>query len=313
MLRSSERIQREIRLRSRIAALAAEAGADRDDPWDDYFLNQNTSGLAIARTELREVGQLDWALDGVGVYGNAVALRRLAQIVGPLGQSLRRTARDVLFLEGGGTRVPGVDLGDLIEPVVTGTYAGSFGLKIAGSPVDEQLTFDGSLFERSAARVVDVFRATLEQDAPGAVLSSLVGLRQRTLDGLKSLAHRLIEGGATSEIRWMGGEPFRVLPSQAEVIEATIQDAEPTETTKSVVAVLELGSVSGQFHLVEPQSAGKPIDYRGKVEEGAEADLNGIPIGATVRALLVVLQLDSPLLDKPKPPTYLLREISLVD
>ncbi len=308
-MRSSEFLRREISLRRRLADLQREAG-ETTEGWGRLAHQRNRQQLARANRQLSEVGgDLEWAFDGVGVYADRIAMGRLVSLADPLAQALRWTGRDILFLEGGGP-VAGVELKDLVEPVVTGTFSGaSFGLRLSRAPVLEQLSiFEEPLFNRVAERVVTIFRAATGEESPSAVLDELTGLRQRTLNGLRSLAERLAESGGQSRIRWRGDTVVVVAPDDAQLLAETLSQVEPREADVTIQAVLQGADLgTGSFHLVVVTSEGEK-HYRGRSEPEAIPQLRGLGLGTRVSATLRVVLLDSPLLEEPRE-SYVLRQI----
>ncbi len=311
-MRSSHHLQREISLRQEVdrlqAALAHEATG-----WGLYAHRRNRDRLAAAQEEMSQISEdLEWVFAGEGIYSNGIALNRLIELSEPLGRALRWTSKDLLLLEG----VPesSVSNGNLVEPVITSTFRGSFGLRLARPPVDEQLLFgsEETLFERSVSRLVAVFAAAHDSEDPrDAILESLRGFRQHTLNGIRDLSDRLAKGGRPSLIRWRRDEIVTVRSVDAREIEETIAGADPNEREITVRAALTGADlVSRSFHLVERRPGLRDRHYRGKTEPDAIAGLR-IQLGTEVEAKILVLSIDSLLLAEPKE-SFLLRRITPV-
>jgi hypothetical protein len=257
-------------------------------------------------------GNFEWEFNGLGVQDGVISMRRFEDLISPLGQTMRWTARDILFVEG----LPETDaaVADLVEPVLVGTFAGSFGILLGRTSASEQLAFEGSLFDRTVERVMAIFRAAATDDPQREVLNTLTGFRARTLNGLQHLSERLAEAGLPSVIRWQGESVLTVKPEQAAVVVAAITEATPHEEEVTVQARLEGADLdTGSFHLVvvrpDPE---RDRHYRGKAESSASSALRGIRLGASVSATLVVLSVDSPILEQPKE-TFVLRQIAATD
>lgn len=308
MLRSSRRLQQERSLLERINDLARDTG-DSDVGWGQFAAERRRERIAQIEEELAEIrGELEWAFDGLGVYGHSIAFNRLVALIGPLGQTLRGTARDLLFLDGAQAASTTADSKELIEPVITGSFDGSFGLRISGPPVTEQISFEGTLFERTASRIVEIFRAAHSEEAQTEILDLVGGLRKTTISGLQRLTEELSRAGKASRIRWQGETVITVTPSDAEVLYETISAVEPSEQVVEIQARFWGGDLdSSHFHLVVSEEP-RPKHYRGKAEEAARDELRGIPLGAAVSATLVVVETSSPLLPEPKE-TYVLRQV----
>ncbi len=310
-MNSSEFLRREISLRERLAELQQEAG-EAEDGWGRLTHQRNRQQLVRARRELADVSDdLEWAFDGLLVYSDRIAMSQLIRLAGPLAQALRWTGRDILFVEGGAP-VVGTTLSELVEPVLTGTFSGaSFGLRLSRSPVPEQLRLlEEPLFNRVVERVVTIFRAATMGDSATAVLDELGGLRQRSVNGLRTLAERLAESGGRSHIRWRGDTVLVVSPDDAQLLATTLSQVEPTEANRTIRAVLQGADLgSGSFHLIERQVPEREKHYRGRAEPEGITQLRGVGLGTEVTATLRVVLLDSPILEEPKE-SYVLRQIA---
>lgn len=303
-------MQREIALRKRREA-AAEALGERLDDWEPHSLRLNRGAIAKLRQALAEVrGQLEWSFEGLGVYDHSIALARLSALVDPIGQTLRWTARDIDLI---GPSVETPDLTRLVEPVLTGTFGGSFGLKVSAPPVEEQTSLlERSLFERTADRLVAVFQAAQEQP-PEVVVGLLSDLRRNAIGGFQKLADRMAEAGAPTSVRWRGETVVTFLPADAARLAATISDVVPSEEQLRVRGTLVGGDTqSGEFHIVVRGPDGRDVHYRGRAEQGVAGTLAGISLEARVFATLVIYRLDSPLLPGPAE-RYVLIEIGTVE
>lgn len=306
-LRSLKYMQREMALRRQIDALQQQVG-DQLEGWGRLARRTNLEHLAELGHKLsRTTGELEWSFDGLGVYGNHIAISRLVDLAAPLGQSLRWAGHDIILLEG---QPPSfADNRDLVDPVVTGTFDGSFGLALSRPPVTEQPSMSGTVFERAVKRVLMVFQAANADDPRAEVLQALIGLRKNTLSGLQTLSGRLAEAGRPSWIRWQGETVVTVHPEDAGVVAETISSAQLREEETTVRAVLEGADlVSGNFHLVMRRKD-RDKHYRGRAEADAVAGLRGVRLGTRVSATLLVVLLDSPFLEEPKE-SYVLRSIT---
>jgi len=305
-VKSSNQLRREIRLRQSIRE-SQHSIDDHTDGWGRLADERNRELLRRAETELAAVtDDLEWEFDGEGVYDGRIAMGRLVDLAGPLGRAFRGTARDLLFLDG---RRPGAALQDLTEPVVAGTFSGSFGLRISASPVAEQLTLEGPLFDRTASRIVDIFSAARVVDGREGILENLGGLRESTLRGFQRLSEQLAAAGRSSIIRWQGETVVTVPPEAASTLAATIAEAHPSERDETIEAVLIGADLSsGRFHLEAQQVTG-PQQYTGKADPDAVAELRGVKLGTRVSATLLVIELESPLLEEPKA-SYVLQRIT---
>lgn len=297
-MRSRGQITREIALRRRISDLS-RANHDSEEGWGTYASASNRQALARAESELSDIGELDWSFDGDGVHGHAIETRRLAELADGIHQTLHWTARDLIFLDGG--RNPtNADLHTLAEPLVTGTFRSSFGLRMKGPAIGwEQLSFEGSLFDRTMEKLFSVFEAAQENDQE-AILEHVAGLRSRSVDGWKKLAKLLADADAPTTVRFHG-TPLTLHPSGAAILWATIQYVDPVETSKTVFGRLQgVDLDTGMFHLIETTSAGA-VHYSGRAEPAVIDRLLGISIGVTpVRATVAVITTTSPVIDKPK-------------
>lgn len=301
-LKSEERIRQELIWRQRLVA----ASSNSQTTYASSVALASHSALRQLHAELENVGDgVDWSIDGPAVHGHAMEFRYLAPYSQAIGRTFRHTTRDIMLLEGM-KPLPGVAIKDLVEPVAVG-FNGSFGLRIGGSTAPQQITLFGSLFDRTAEKVVGVLSASADIDAGQHILDNLSGLRRRSLAALTALCTLTLESGHVSTVRWRGATPFTFDQPEAEVLGSTLAEVVPSEKVIVVEAELETGSRdTGRFHLIERGES--PRHFRGKPEPGATVTLRGIPVGASVRATLLVIELDSPLLDEPKRE-YLLRSI----
>jgi hypothetical protein len=308
MPKSAQRLQYEINLREKVDQLSQELTEPRDE-WDRLSLERNANRLAAAIIELDAVrGYLEWSFAGRGVYAQSISLGRLAGILDPLGQSLRWIARDLQLIEGGPP--PMTDLADLVEPVLTDTFRGSFGIRVAPPPVTEQLSLvdAGSLFERAASRLVQILSTAQSDDVRGQLITVVLGLRSRSVSGLRRLTFALAEGDGASYLRWKGGTPIRIAAADAQLLHEILEHVEPTERQRTIEASLQGGDLSSrQFHLVA-QVDDEIRHYRGKAEESTVSRLVGLGLGSRVRAVLTVIETDSPLLSEPRE-TYVLAAV----
>lgn len=306
-MRSTNSLQREISLRRTLDE--AIRAVEVPDQWDRRARHANSRVLAELHDQLStSEGELEWAFAGIGVYDHKITLARLTELSGAMAQTLRWTARDLILLEG---RPETPDIGALVEPVVTGTFDGSFGLRVAAPPIPEQrgLFAEGSLFQRTADRIIAVFKATHAEDPEAEVVTLLTGLRRHAIAGFRNLSNTLAASGAPTWVRWRGETVVTVSTVDAELLFATLDQVVPTEEEVQVFGILEgADRDAGQFHIVVPRATGD-LHYRGKAEEGIAGELTGLAIGSRVTATLVVLRLDSPFLLEPRQ-TYLLRHVT---
>ncbi len=276
------------------------------DEWNKYQVPKNQKRLVSAREELAKAeGFFDWEFDGEGIFANAIAIRRLVDLAGPLGQTLRWTARDLLSSEG--VPLAEADRTQLAEPVLQETFGGSFGLRLRAPHAFEQASFEGSVFERAASRVVSIFKAAHHDPNPEEeIREAVAGLRRYAIEGLRKLTAQLSASDKPTLIRWQGETVVTVTPDDAQLLHSTISEVTPSEVTTTVVGVLEGGDrKAGTFHIIVPREP-KPESYRGKIEEGGNVDLRDFRWGVTVRATLLVIEEESTLLPFPKM-TYVLR------
>lgn len=308
-LRSASRIRAEISLLEK--SLEAAHSLQGLEEWNTYQVPKNQERLARAQEELaRAEGFFDWEFDGHGVFERGIAMRRLVDLADPLGQTLRWTARDLLSLEG--VPLADADRTQLAEPVLEETFGGSFGLRLRAPQAFEQASFEGSVFERAASRVISIFQAAHADDRPEEeIRAAVVGLRRFAIEGLRKLTAQLSVSDKPTLIRWQGETVVTVTPDDANLLYATISEVTPSEVTTTVLGVLEGGDrTAGTFHIVVPGEP-KPENYRGKIEEGGNVDLRDFRWGVNVRATLLVTEEDSPLLPSPKM-TYVLRAMEPV-
>ncbi len=306
-MRSLTAIRQEIRLRQQLDE-AAQAAIDSETEWDAVARQSNRRALKRLGQDLSDVqGLFEWSFSGLGVYDHSITLTRLTDVCSALGQTMRWTARDLALLEG---RPVTSDFTALVEPVVTSTFDSSFGLRVAAPPIVEhpEMFLEGTLFERTTERVLAVFKAAASEDAAREVVTLLTGLRRNAIAGFKTLTQRLAEAGAPTSIRWRGDTVWTVSTSDAEVLFTTLSAVEPVEEELPITGVLVGGdSDAGQFHIVLRRVTGDR-HFRGKTEEGVDQQLEGLTLGTTVNAMLLVVRVDSPFMQEPKE-TYLLRRI----
>jgi hypothetical protein len=309
-MRSSTHLRREIALRRRALERQRELG-DHLEGWGGYAYRRAVDDLARAESDLARLGgDLEWEFSGAGVREDGrISLKRFESILAPLAMTMRWTARDILFVEG--MPQTGATLEELVDPVFAGTFAGSFGIRLERNPVAEQGSFFAEpIFDRTAERVLDIYRAARGDDPIPDVLDTLNGLRKNTLTNMSRLSQRLVDAGRPAVIRWHGESVLTVTPEDAAVVVAAISDATPSEEVRTIDALLIGGDyASGTFHLRESLPQGDR-DLRGKAEPEARVALDGMVLNRRVRATLVVLTVDSPVLERPKE-TFLLRAISL--
>lgn len=280
--------------------------------WDYYEQLRNRQEVQRLRAELAEVGEgLDWSFDGEGVYGHGITFARLRRVSDRLGRTLRWTGRDLYALEGYPPQStnPGV----LAEPVVAGTFNGSFGLRVVGAPAAEQFQLDGtSLFDRTAQRVVDIFASAASTESDVGILEHVVGLRRRALKGLTDLATEVTESKRSSYIRWHGDVVVTISPNTAERLVRTLAEVTAREGTRNVVGTLLGGDLSEggeRFHIVpRSREEDQPLHYRGGIDPTAVVALRRISLGSTVEAQITVIYTESPLLPEPRE-SYILKEI----
>jgi hypothetical protein len=313
LMKSSRHLRTEIALRSNIERLQVETG-DSEEEWGRLVRRRNLHELAGARSELAAIGHdLEWEFDGQGIFSEGkILVRRLENILIPLGQAMRGTARDIMFVEGQPDSTASV--AELAEPVVTGTFANSFGIKFARSPVAiEQANFFGNVvFDRMADRVLQILQASILPDPGEDLAQSLNGLRQYTLTGWRRLSDEIAKQGVPSKVRWRGETVVTVTPLHAARLSETILQTHATEESRTVIGVLQGGDLdSGTFHIeTDPGDPERERHYRGRAEPESIGRINGIPFGALVRAELTVITTDTPLWERPKE-TYVLRLIEL--
>ena len=261
---------------------------------------------------LASIGEeLDWIFDGQGIFSEGrILVRRLQALLNPIAATMRNTARDIMFVEG--KPESSASVSDLAEPVVTGTFAGSFGIKIARSPlaVEQASLFGDLIFDRTADRIMQILQASILPDPGEDLVQSLNGLRQTTLNGWHQLSVVMADQEVPSVIRWKGESLVTVTPHHASRLGELVSRVEATEHTRTVVGRFPGGDIeSGAFHIVADDPEGER-HYHGRVESEI-GRLRGIPLGAQVRAELNVIVSDSVLWEKPRE-TYVLQNIEVV-
>ena len=309
-MRSSTHLRREVALRRRALELQREVG-DHSEGWGKYAYHRAVVDLARAEVDLARLsGNLEWEFSGAGIWDDGrISLKRFQSILIPLAMTMKWTARDILFVDG--LPQSRATLDELTDPVFAGTFAGSFGIRLERNPVAEQTSlFQEPIFDRTAERLLEIYRAARGDDPIPDVLDTLNGLRKTTLTNVSRLSQRLADAGRPAVIRWQGESVLTVTPEDAAVVVAAISDATPSEEVRTIDALLVGGDYeSGTFHLRESRPDGDR-DLRGKAEPQARAALDGMALNRRVRASLVVLTVDSPVLERPKE-TFLLRAISI--
>ena len=241
--------------------------------------------------------ELEWSFSGRGVYGSTISMKRLTSLISPIGQVLRSMARDVARVQG---RPATDNFGDLIEPVVTDTFSGSFGIRVGPAPVMEQLALEGSLFERTADQVVEVLSAAQAGDVEERVVALLAGLSKSTVNGFKALATQLVVAGEPTSVRWRGDTVVTISTAEAERLAAVLGQVDATDESITIVGILEGGDrTAGEFHIAA-EVEGRVARYKGKADPAAVAHLTGLALGASVVAQIRIDRQESPLFEKPR-------------
>jgi hypothetical protein len=309
-MRSSDNLGREIELRRRALELQEALADDHVQGWGQLEHQRKIAALHRVESELATVGpDMDWAFNGPGISDGRITMRRFEYLFYPLIRTMRGTARDLLFVEG--VHPTDAAVNDLIDPVFAGTFVSSFGIRLSRSSASEQLSLlEAPLFDRTAERVLDVFRAARAGDPVPAVLDQLSGMRRNTLNSFRQLSERLVEGGWPATIRWRGQTIQTVRPEDASVVVAAITQATPKEDTITVRATLREADLdTGSFHLRQSlPGSERDRDYRGKAAPDARSALHGIRLGSEVIAVLAVLTMDSPVHARPRE-TFVLQSI----
>lgn len=311
-MRSSQQLRTSLAIHKRLDSLYGSLS--QRDPWDDFALQRNKRGIQAVEAELSSQGDgLDISFDGLGVVGSSIELRRLQDLMYPLGRSIRAIGRDTLFTQG----KPNADVpaAQLVEPIFAGTFSGSFGIHLMPPLAAEQMTFDGTLFDRIIARLLTVFRLARTDTSSADIFNSLTGLRANTLKPIKEFSEELGKSDLPAIFRWHGNEPIRVLPEGAIYLAEVIGQTTAEEETRTVVGKLVGGDItSWVFHIVvDDARTGRPRNFRGSVEEGeARRQMNGIGFGSNVEAVLKVIRLDNPLVPIPKE-SYVMSSVKAFD
>lgn len=311
-LRSSTFLREQLQLRKaierdRLTALGGEPDRQRD-PLDYYAHRRAIAIIGDMESELAATpdAALEITFDGRDIHDGTIALRRLGSLIVPIGQTMRQTARDVAARDGD-EAPPGGNLADIAEPVLAGTFPSSFGVRIVRAPVSEQGSLlNPTLFDRTADRVMEVFRVAEATPEPANVLEALSGLRYHALMGFLALARTMTLGG-TSRLRWRGEEVVAVPPASSAAIVEALTNVTIEEETREVIGRLSGGDVRDQrFHLhVDHPEPGMPSDYRGGVESEVLARLR---FDSLVIATIMVTATASDYLARPRE-TYVLTEI----
>jgi hypothetical protein len=255
---------------------------------------------------------LDFEFEGVGVYDHGITMSRLGDLISPIGRTIRNIARDIATLNRDVT-VPGQQIGRIAEPVLLETFQGSFGIRIVRSPVAEQPSLDGtpSLFDRTADRIISVFRSARDTREPITVLDTLSGFRSNAMRGVRDLAQALTSGGTTL-LRWRGEEVIAITPGVAGVVFTALNASRIEDDQRDVTGELMGGDLAdARFHIraYDPRT-GRERDYRGGVEPAAVPTLRSFAFGNSVTASLTVTTTDSEYFATPRE-TYVLTNIRL--
>jgi hypothetical protein len=305
MSKSKSLLRQEISLRKELERI--QSGRKISSEWDRFEASQNRMMLARAQKFFAATGtDLDITVDGVGIYGHTISLGRLASVSEPLGRAFRWTGNDIAFVEGGvDTRQ---NAKQLAEPVLAGTFGGSFGLRLSRAPIEEQGVLNQEpLFDRTAQRFIQIFLAAHDAEPATAIAEAVLGLRTTAVNALRDFAAQLGELGSPSIFQWREETVLTISASDARFISTTIGAVEPREETRTIRARLEGGDIdTGRFHLID-----EVLDrhYRGKSDPTAATRLNGLVLGTMVDAVLTVIVTDSPALDNPRE-SFVLREIT---
>lgn len=306
LLRSSKTLQSELELLRHLIELRrdvlndSEAGID-PEPWDEFEYENDLVELRELTSELALIGeQLDWAIEGSGVHGHLIEMGTLNMYTTALRGLLRWTAQDIVVEEG----MPRTEVTrwKLVEPVLAGTFDGSFGVRITRAPVTEHVEmFREPLFDRTVERLLTVLTTLNEGVTRTEVVEVVSRLRRNSISHLKALAQAIVASGAPSQVRWRGGDPITIMPATAselvDILEAVVEQDEP----RVVVGRLSGGDYDDErFHLVEHAPAGtRPQEYRGVVDPSLRQDLERLHLNERVRATVLVTYADSPFTLEP--------------
>lgn len=294
MLRSERLLRLEASLRRDVERLQSERGAT--DEWEQRDRDLNLSRLAQIEVDLSSIGEgMDWVFDGFGVFETGMSALRLAKLVDPLSRSFRAIANDLVSIEGGTAR--GARVKELAEPVFSGTFAGSFGIRLTRAPNEEQTELNqGTLFERTASRIVQIYDAAHQPDSRSAIVEVLEGLRRNSLAAIRDLSQQLRFSDRASVIRWQGDTVVAVSPSNAEQVVDAIAGTDMREEQREIIGRLEGGDLeTGRFHIVDDEGS----SYTGRAERDAAMQLSGLTLGEIVTAQLIVVITDAPALSEP--------------
>jgi hypothetical protein len=319
MLRSSTFLREQLRLRKAVEARRLQAiGGEptlEENPFDYYAHRRAQERIAEIQQDLAAAegaGPLEFEFEGHDIYSHAIALRRFENLVRPLAKTLRWTAHDHAMLDGV-ELVPGTTITALAEPVLTGTFGGSFGVRVDRPPLPENLSLFGSLFDRTAERVVTVFRTARDTDDPAEIVASVAGLRKRAIQGFQELALAITGAAAIARVRWQGAETIAVSSVTAAAVVDALSSIRMDEETITLVGTLTGGDVSDErFHLVVEDESGRRRDVRGNVEPELVSQLKDIHLGSRVQATVTVTYTESDLLGTTRPPMHVLTDIRLL-
>lgn len=306
-LRTQIRLRRDTEAQ-RLAALGGPPSLG-DNPFDYYAHQRAMEQIAAMEREVATASDaLELAFDGRGVRGSTIELRRLEQLIGPLGQAMRYTARDVILIDG--DQVASADVVPLCEPVLAETFNGSFGIRIARSPVPEQVSFlRAPIFERTVDRFVAVFTTARDTGEQSRVIEALWGLRATALSGFRKLSETMADSGATTRMRWRDEVALAVSPSTAVVVAEALAATTASDEQITVRGVLTGGDVDDErFHLIVENPQGADKHYRGAVAANVLPTLRLMPFDSRVVAEIEVIYTESQLLPEPRE-TYILREV----
>jgi hypothetical protein len=259
----------------------------------------------------REDPILEIAFSGAGVYNNAITFMRLTSVAESIGQTMRWTAHDLAIYDG--DEVPPGRIDALAEPVLAGTFAGSFGLAIGRAPVEEQASLlVPSLFERTADKVVHVFRTARDTRDLPQVLRACDGLRSRAIAGFRKLGQAMTLSEDPTLIRWRNDELVAVTMPVASIVVEALSFTRDMEYDIPVVGTLEGGDLPDERFHIRTVEDGRRTDYRGNVDTALLPMLRGLTFGARVRATLSVTELDSEYMARPRR-TYVLTAITVLE
>lgn len=302
-MRSASYLRRQLEL---LAPAEIRPVSDDLDPLYAASIASARRRIDSARRELSDMAQrgdanLELTFDGTGVYGHSITFRRLEAVVPPLGQALRWTAHDQAILDGD-LAVSETTLSTLAEPVLSGTFDGSFGILIQGAPVAEQYSLiHRPLFERTAERFLGIFRVARDTREPVEVIQRMLGLRGYAMNGYRKLGEVLTASPTPTRIRWRNEEVVTVTASVAATVVEALSSISTNEYDLTVFGrIVGADLPDERFHVEATDDDGRTQHHRGNVEPTLVSKLRGLPLGARARATMSITETTSDYLSRPR-------------